>query len=96
VRKVVKVINGKRYDTDTARLVAHDQMFPVWYRAARCTYLYVTKKGNFFLYKISPVQGELPEDIIPIATDEAKKWYGELPFAELDYEDAFHEEPEDA
>jgi len=93
---MVRVINGKKYDTDTASLVAHDQMFPTWYRAARHKYLYVTRKGNFFLHSTSPVQGEIPEDITPLTIEEAKEWYGKLSIVEMDYEDAFGEEPEDA
>jgi len=93
---MVRVINGKKYDTDTASLVAHDQIFPMWYRAARHKYLYVTKKGNFFLYSVSPVQGEISDLITPLTREEAKRYYDELPFVEMDYEDAFGEEPEDA
>jgi len=95
---MVKVINGKRYDTDTASLVAHDRYWDGhnFERGGRNHYLYVTRKGNFFLYCTSLWQGELPEDITPITADEAKEWYGQLPIVEMEYSEAFGEEPEDA
>ena len=81
-----KVINGKKYNTDTAKLLG------TWYAEYSSTdykyfeeYLYRTKSGNFFIYgeggPDSPYRQQVEyntwtggESIIPITFEQARKW----------------------
>jgi len=80
-----KVINGKVYDTEKATLVAFDRFgfpgdFNAWYEA-----LYVTRKGNYFLYgeggpktrygrMVSTNTCGGGSDITPLTPEEAFEW----------------------
>lgn len=92
-----RIVNGKVYDTKTADLVAHDHYWDGnnWDRGGRNTYLYKTKKGNFFLHRTTCWQGEL-DTIEPVTVEEAKTWYEQLEMQEMDYKEAFGVEPEEA
>ncbi|MFZ5888763.1 MAG: hypothetical protein ACOYYF_14970 [Chloroflexota bacterium] len=92
-----QVINGKVYDTKTATLVASDEYWDGsnWDRHGRNAYLYKTKKGNFFLYCSTRWQGER-DSIEALTVNEAKILYEDLPEHELEYAEAFGEEPEEA
>jgi len=80
-----KVINGKVYDTDTAKLVARytDARFGDDFNAVS-EKLYHTKKGNFFLYGRGYIEpwGEIGWDgnryigsnIIALTEQEARDW----------------------
>lgn len=92
-----RIINGKRYDTEKANTVAtnaywdgsnHD-------RNGRTTSLMKTKNGRFFLYDTTRWQGEI-NTIEPLTIEEAKYHYEELPVQEMDYKEAFGEDPEEA
>ena len=81
-----KVINGKKYNTDTAKLLG------TWRAEFSSTdykyfeeYLYRTKSGNFFIYgeggPDSPYRQQIEyntwtggESIIPITFEQARKW----------------------
>jgi hypothetical protein len=92
-----KIIIGKLYNTDTATIIASDRYWDGhnWDRNGRNKYLYKTKKYNYFIYYTSRWQGER-DDIIALDKTEAKELYEELPEHEVDYEDAFDEEVEEA
>ena len=92
-----RIINGKRYDTEKADTVAtnaywdgsnHD-------RNGRTTSLMKTKNGRFFLYNTTRWQGEIAT-IEPLTIEEAKSHYEDLPVQEMDYKEAFGEDPEEA
>jgi len=83
-----KVVNDKVYDTDKATLVAFDRFgapgdFSAWYEA-----LYITKKGNYFLYGeggprtrygriVSSNSMGGGSEIIPLSEEEAFAWLQE-------------------
>ena len=83
-----KIINGKRFDTSTAKLIASWSNSYYSNDFKHCKeQLYRTKKGNFFLYgeggpmsKYSVSVGNAyggGSDITPISRDEARKWLEE-------------------
>jgi len=94
---VKAVIDGRLYDTDKAKLVASDRYWDGsnWERHGRNTMLYKTVKGAFFLHRTTQWQGER-ESIEPLAADDAKEYYERLPEYEIEYAEAFGEEPEEA
>ena len=92
-----QIVNGKLYDTEKAQLVAHDRYWDGsnWDRHGRNSYLYKTRKGNFFVYHQTFWQGER-DRIQPVTESEARLWYETLPEHEMEYEEAFGEPPEEA
>jgi hypothetical protein len=92
-----QIIEGKRYDTTTATLVASDHYWDGsnYHRRGRNTYLYKTKKGRFFLKHATLWQGER-DYLEAIGPKAAKSYYEELPEHNLDYETAFGEALEEA
>jgi len=92
-----QIINGKQYNTETAILVASNNYWDGhnWERGGRNTFLYKTKKGNFFLYYATLWQGER-DYIEPISTNEAKYYYENLPEHPIKYKEVFGVEPEEA
>jgi len=92
-----QILNGKLYDTDKAQQVASNRYWDGsnWERHGRNTFLYRTAKGNFFLHHTTQWQGER-EHIDAISEEEAKDYYEQLTEHELDYAEAFGEEPEEA
>jgi hypothetical protein len=92
-----RIINGKLYNTETAIEVASDRYWDGhnWERGGRNTYLFKTRKGNFFRHDVTCWQGER-DSIEPLSEGEAKELYEELPEHSLDWEDAFGEVPEEA
>ena len=91
-----EIIDGKRYDTETAELVTDDEYWDGsnWDRRGRNTYLYRTKKGAFFLYYTTRWQGER-NSIRAIDIEEARVFYEQLPDRSMSYKDAFGDEPEE-
>ena len=83
-----KIINGKLYNTETAKMVGNGSNYPSHYPGDFGyfdEYLYKKKTGEFFLcgkggpmtkYAHSVGQNcwSGGEDIIPLTTDEAKEW----------------------
>ena len=61
-----KIINGKKYNTDTATKIAYQ------YHNGDCRTLYCKKNGEFFLHYENPVYGGVEESIRPITIGEAK------------------------
>jgi hypothetical protein len=92
-----KVINGRRYSTDSAIEVASDYYWDGhnYSKHGRNTYLLKSKLGNFFLYKTSQCMSEL-DSITPLTRERAMQMYEELPESKLSYKDAFGLEPPDA
>ena len=85
-----RIINGKRYDTKTARNIAHDNE-----HQGRARDLFQTKKGNFFIFHGTNWVGEC-NTFEPISRERAKKMYEELEVWAVEYEVAFGEVPEEA
>jgi len=85
-----QIINGKLYDTDKAMLVASNRYWDGsnWQRHGRNTFLYKTKRGNFFLHHTTQWQGER-EYIEAISEAEARDYYEQLPELEISFEEAF-------
>ena len=96
--KMDQIINGKKYDTQTADLVASDRYWDGsnHERRGRNQYLYKTKKGNFFMHYTTQWQGELERLEAAVDEIEAKMHYELLPEKEMDYAEAFGVEPEEA
>ncbi len=85
------VIDGLKYNTETATLVAHDRYWDGsnHERQGRNKYLYKTKKGNYFLHTVTLWQGER-DDIMPLEQYEAQYYYErELPEHNLEWEEVF-------
>jgi len=85
-----QIIDGKLYDTETADLVASGP-YPEshnWQRGDRSAFLYKTKNGAFFLYRISMWLGE-GVSIEVVSVDKAKEWYERLPESKMGYKDVF-------
>ena len=94
-----KIINGRRYDTDTAKILgsagySHPGDFNYWRET-----LYVKKTGEFFLHgfggplskyarSIALNEWTGGEEIIPLSLEEAQKWTEENLEAE-EYEEIF-------
>ncbi|MEP0806736.1 MAG: hypothetical protein HRF47_14740 [Chloroflexota bacterium] len=92
-----QVIDGKLYDTEKAEVVASDRFWDGsnWERHGRNTYLYKTKRGNFFAYHTTQWQGER-NYIEALTIEQAKELYERLPEQDMDFEAAFGVPPEEA
>lgn len=84
------IVNGKRYKTDSACLIASDAFWDGrnWERRGRNTYLFKTLKGNYFAQYQSKRHGE-QDCIKPITVDEAVQLYESLPQKEVEFAVAF-------
>jgi hypothetical protein len=89
------VVRGKLYNTETAELVASDYLEDG--SGLFChiinTYLYKTRRGNFFLYHHTALWKGERDRVEPIAISEAKRWYEKLPKKEKAWKDIFQAEP---
>lgn len=92
-----QIISGKRYDTDTATLLADDKYWDGhnWERMGRNQFLYKSAKGNFFKLNTSHWEGE-QDKITPLDKREAMELYEGLRKQHVEYELAFDEQPEEA
>lgn len=94
-----QVIDGKRYDTETATLICSDHYWDGhnWRRQARNTFLYKTPRGAWFFHH----ESDWAEEANTLATcteDEAREFFEAMQphdTCEVSYEEAFGE-PEDA
>ena len=84
------VINRKRYNTDTATLLASDRYWDGsnWERRGRNTYLYRAPGGSYFVHRTTQWQGER-DNIEVLDQTAAADLYETLPEQELSFEDAF-------
>jgi hypothetical protein len=74
-----RIIDGKVYNTETAKRIADNQFRDGSNRmnCGTCTTLYKTIKGNFFAYHETCWQGER-DSIEPLAKEEARKLFEQL------------------
>jgi hypothetical protein len=87
---MIRVIGGKRYDTEKAQLLASDRYWDGnnWERHGRNTFLYRTAKGNCFIHRTTLWQGER-DSIEAVDEARARALYEELPEHDVDFEEAF-------
>ena len=84
-----RILDGKRYSTDTATLLAGDDYWDGsnYSRRGRNTFLYRTPKGNYFTVVLTQWEGERDE-LSPVSLEEAVELYEEclleqrVPYAE--------------
>lgn len=90
LQNLVKVINGKKYETAKAIVIAHNCYWDGhnFERNGRNIWLLKTPNGNYFLQHQSLWQGE-HDYIEPISLEEAVQWYETMPVAEMEFEEAF-------
>jgi len=80
-----RIIDGKRYDTETAEMVAEDSNGYAYSDFNHCEEtLYRTQRGNWFLYgeggpmsKYSQAVGDMRgggSAIVPLSADDARSW----------------------
>jgi len=90
-RNFTRIIDRKRYSTETATLIAHDAYWDGhnFERQGRNTFLYRTPRGAYFTVALTQWQGE-QDTLTPVSEDEAIRLYETiLSEHEVDYEDAF-------
>ena len=80
----VRIVDRKRYDVQTATLIAHDAYWDGhnFERHGRNTFLYRTPKGAFFVVTLTRWQGER-DTLEPVSEDEAIHLYFERAKIEL-------------
>ena len=97
-QNMIWVVAGKRYRTDTATLIAHDEYWNGYNceQGGRNKFLFRTPKGHFF----AQYQSLLPDEInkiTPLETEEAIALYQSLHRKEVPFRVVFpHFEVEDA
>ena len=90
-----KIINGKKYDTDTAKFIGnYSYVSPIDFNRVSDD-LYKKKTGEFFLYEEYGITSQYDDwnswkKIIPLTTEETKKWVEENLDADT-YEELFGE-----
>ncbi|OGN94452.1 MAG: hypothetical protein A2Z75_03600 [Chloroflexi bacterium RBG_13_50_10] len=84
------VVAGKRYRTDKATLIAHDEYWNGYSceQGGRNTFLFRTPNGNFFAQHQTLLQGEINR-IVPLKTNEAISLYQSLHRKEVPFRIAF-------
>ena len=90
-----RVVNGVRYNTETAELVADDVYWDGHNleRHGRNTWLYRTPKGAYFTVTQTQWEGER-DSLEPVTQDEAVElWEGPLTEHDVDFETAFPDVP---
>lgn len=85
-----RVVNGLRYSTRTALLIAHDAYWDGhnFERGGRNTFLYRTPHGRYFTVNLTQWQGET-DTLIPVSVKEAQEMYEELHEQVVPFEEAF-------
>jgi hypothetical protein len=89
-RNIDTVVNGKRYQTEKATLIASNIH---WngrdYRVGgKNTYLFRTPNDNYFVQYESDNANE-PDRIVPLNVDEAREQYAKLPSEKMPFLEAF-------
>lgn len=85
---VEQVINGLRYDTEKATLIASSK--------DGAKHLYQTKNKRFFLYFERPGQSTVAPYLEAITLSRAKKEYGSMPKQEIPWSKVFGGKVEEA
>jgi hypothetical protein len=87
---MVWVVAGKRYRTDKATLIAHDEYWNGYSseQGGRNTFLFRTPNGNFFAQHQTLLPGETNR-IVPLERNEAMSLYQSLRRKEVPFRVAF-------
>lgn len=87
---MVEIIRGKRYNTDTATLIADNAYWDGsnFDRSGRNTFLYRTPKGAYFAAHLTCWRGE-QSHLEPLTETEARELYEELREKRVEYTLAF-------
>ena len=88
-----RIVNRKRYDTETATLVASDAYWDGhnFERSGRNQWLYRTPRGAFFVVTRTQWQGE-QDSLEPVTAEDAiERYETALSEHEIDYQVAFPE-----
>ncbi|MDH4067429.1 MAG: hypothetical protein OEU97_00665 [Dehalococcoidia bacterium] len=86
------VVAGKRYRTDKATLIAHDEYWNgySWEQGGRNTFLFRTPNGNFFAQYQTLLPHEVETgEIVPLEINEAVSLYHSLYKKEVPFAVAF-------
>jgi len=89
--KMTRIVNRKRYSTETAVLIASDEIWDGsnWERNGRNTFLYRTPGGEYFTVHLTQWQGER-DTLEPITQGEAIYLFeNALPEHLVTYSEAF-------
>jgi hypothetical protein len=87
-----RIVDGLRYSTETATLIAGDDWWDGhnWERRGTNTFLFRTPRGRYFVQRRSQWEGADDGRIEPVSVDEAINLYTyELREHRVPYEDAF-------
>jgi hypothetical protein len=89
-RTMNEIVNGKRYRTETATLIASDAYWDGhnFERHGRNTFLFRTPRGSYFLQRQTCWEGER-DSLEPLDRDEAVMMFESLAEKAVDFEDAF-------
>lgn len=89
-RKMMAVIDRKRYNTETATLLAGDDYWDGhnYERHGRQTFLYRTAKGAYFAVRLTQWQDE-EDHIEPLTQDEAVGMFEGMREKRVEFEEAF-------
>lgn len=90
-KKMTKIVNRKKYDTETATLIASNEYWDGsnWERGGRNQFLYRTPKGAYFTVNLTQWQGER-NTLTPVSLEEAISLFeGPLTEHEVKYAEAF-------
>ena len=84
------VIDGRRYDTNTAILLGGDDYWDGhnFERHGTNCFLYRTKKGAYFTLNLSQWEGSTTT-IEPVSEEEARELFENLRVQQVSYEEAF-------
>ena len=93
--KMRKIVDGLRYNTETAVVIAHNEHWGGQNRKEKyeTMYLYRTKKGNYFGVMSSSPKNKIAE-LTPFATASAMCMWGVLGKHLVEFENAFGEAEE--
>jgi hypothetical protein len=96
--KLTQVIRGKRYNTQTATLIAHNRYWDGHNheRGGTNLYLYKTPRGAYFTARFSMWQGDDRWRLDPIEPEDAYELYHNLHEHEVEEDEAFNVTIEDA
>ena len=88
--KFEAVIDRKRYNVETATLLAGDDHWDGhnFERSGRNTWLYRTPKGSYFSVTLSQWQGER-EGLVPLSLDDAISTFEAMSEHRVEYAEAF-------
>jgi hypothetical protein len=87
---MTEIIDGKRYSTDTAALLAGDDYWDGrnFERSGTNCFLYKTPKGSYFTLSLTRWEGQC-DTILPCDTVEARELFEGMRNKRVSYEEAF-------